>query len=102
MNCNIPKLREMLTNSATSVVVEVGLDVAADNTTEGPNEVVDLAGSGATDSVSDTDAVHANLVDGAVDGEKIDEVGAERVLRGETDLKTLGLDEVDDLDSSLR
>lgn len=81
--------------------MEVGLDVAANNAAQSADEVVDLAGSGATDGVGNTDTVDANLVDGAVDGEEIDEVGTERILRRETDLKTLGLDEVDDLNGSL-
>lgn len=51
--------------------------------------------------VSNSNTVHANLVDGTVDREKIDEVGTERVLAGESDLETLGLDELDNLDRSL-
>lgn len=31
-------------NGTSGVVVEMALDVAADDTTEGPNEVVDLSG----------------------------------------------------------
>jgi len=45
--------------------------------------------------------VHTDLVDGAVDGEEIDKVAAERVLGGETDLLALRLDVLDDLDSSV-
>lgn len=51
--------------------------------------------------VRDSNTRHANLVDGAVDREKIHEVGTERVFAGKSDLKTLGLDELDDLDRSL-
>lgn len=45
--------------------------------------------------------VHANLVNGTVDGEEIDQVGTERVLAGKSDLEALGLDEFDDLNGSL-
>lgn len=42
--------------------------------------VVDLAGRGAADSVGDADAVDAGLVDGAVERQQVDQVGAERVF----------------------
>lgn len=51
--------------------------------------------------VSNSNTVHANLVNGTVDREKIDEVGTERVLAGKPDLETLGLDELNDLNGSL-
>lgn len=88
-------------DGATGIVVEVGLDVAADDTAESADEVIDLAGAGAADSVGDTNAVDANLVDGAVDGEEVDQVGAERVLGGEADLLALALDKLNDLQSSV-
>jgi hypothetical protein len=44
--------------------------------------VVNLAGRSTANSVGDTNAVDANLVDSAVKGQKIDEIGAERVLAG--------------------
>jgi hypothetical protein len=83
-------------DGATRVVVEVGLNVARNNTTERPNELVDLPRVGASDGVGDSDTVDANLVDGPVKVEEIDEVRTERVLRREADLDALGLDEVDD------
>ena len=61
-------------NGAARVVVEMTLNVAAYDTTESPDEVVYLSRAGATNSVCDTDSVHADLVDGAVEGEKIDKV----------------------------
>lgn len=70
----------------TGVVVQVDLNVALNDATERADEVVDLARVGAADGVSDTDTVDTDLVDGLVDGEEVDEVGAERVLRRETDL----------------
>lgn len=45
--------------------------------------VVDLAGRSATDGVSDTDTVDTNLVDSAVQGEEVDEIGSEGVLGGD-------------------
>lgn len=88
-------------DSTASVVVEVGLNVTADDTTQDTDELVDLAGRGTADSVGNTDTLHADLVDGGVDGQKVDQVGAERVLTGETDLNALGLDEVDNLNSGV-
>ena len=94
-------------NRAASVVVEVGLDVAANNATKSADEVVDLSGSCAAgvesvkiiksaeiqpnlpNGVSNTDSVHTDLVDGAVDSEEIDKITAERILRGETNLLAL-------------
>lgn len=83
-------------DSTSSVVVEVSLDVTADDTTKGSYEVVDLTRVGAANSVGNTDTVDTDLVDGAVDGEQVDELGTERVLGRETDLNTLGLDKLDD------
>lgn len=45
--------------------------------------IVDLAGRSATDCVSNTDTVDTNLVDSAVQGEEVDEIGSEGVLRGD-------------------
>ena len=49
----------------------------------GSTHVIHLAGRSAADGVSDTDTVDANLVDGTVEREQIDEVGAERILAGD-------------------
>lgn len=68
-------------DGAASVIVEVGLDVARNDTTERPDEVIDLAGRSAADGISNTDTVDTNLVNGAVERKKVDEVGAERILR---------------------
>ena len=48
-------------NGASRVVVEMRLNVAAD-------------------SVSDTDSVDTDLVDGSVDGQEVDQLGSERVF----------------------
>ena len=58
----------------------MALDVAADDTSECSDKVIDLTRIRAADSISDADSVDANLVDGSVDGKQVDEVGSERVL----------------------
>jgi len=88
-------------NGAARVVVEVGLNIARNDTTEGTDEVVDLARRSATNSVCDTDTVNTDLVDGTVDGKQIDEIGSERILRRESDLLALALDKLDDFESSV-
>lgn len=67
-------------DGAVAVVVEVRFDVTAYDTSEGADEIVDLSWGCASYGVGDTDAVDADFVDGGVDGEEIDEVGAERVF----------------------
>lgn len=81
--------------------MEVALDVARDDTTEGTDEIVNLTRVGASDSVGDSNTVDTDLVDGAVDGEEVDEVGAEGILGREANLDSLGLDKLDDLDGRL-
>jgi hypothetical protein len=54
-------------NGTARVVVEMALDVAADDTAEGSHEVVDLSGGSTADGVSDTDSVDTDLVDGSVE-----------------------------------
>ena len=88
-------------NSATGIVVEVSLNVTADNTAQDTDKLVDLAGGGAADGISNADTVDTDLVDGGVDGEKVDQVGTERVLAGETDLNALGLDELDNFNGGV-
>lgn len=51
--------------------------------------------------VGNADSVHTNLVDGAVDGEEVDKVAAERVLGRETNLLALRLDVLDNLDGGV-
>lgn len=74
-------------DGAAAVVVEVAFDVARDNAAEGADQVVDLSWAGAADGVGDTNAVYADFVDGLVEGEKVDEVGAEAVFGRESDLE---------------
>lgn len=80
--------------------MEVSFNVTADNASQCPHEFVDLSSIGATNSVGNTNSVDTNLVHGSVNGEQIDEFGSERVFRGESNLNTLGLDELNNLDSA--
>ena len=86
---------------AARVVVQVDLDVAGYNAAEGAHEVVDLARGGTADCIGDADSVDADFVDGLVEGEEVDEVGAERVFGGEADFNVLGLDVLDDFDGGV-
>ncbi|CRK33971.1 hypothetical protein BN1708_006226, partial [Verticillium longisporum] len=61
-----------------------------------------LARAGASNGVGDTNTVHTDLVYGAVDREEVDKVTAKRILTRETNLETLRLDELNDLDGSLQ
>lgn len=61
-------------NGTASIVVKMSLDIAANHTPQGADEVIDLSWAGASDSVGDTNAVNTDLVDGAVNREKIDEI----------------------------
>lgn len=78
-------------NGAARVVMEMRLDIRADDATERPDKLVHLAGRGNTDGIRDTNAVHANPVDGLVEGQQVDKVGAEGVLGGEADLAALAV-----------
>ena len=88
-------------NGASSVVVEMGLNVTRDDSTKSADKIVDLSWGSTSDGIGNTDTVDTDLVDGGVDGEKIDQVGAERVLAGEADLNVVRLNEVDNLDGSV-
>jgi len=74
----------------------MSLDVTANNSSKSSDELVDLSRVGASDGISDSDSIHSNLVDSSVEVEEVDEIGSEGILRRESDLDTLGLDEVDD------
>lgn len=82
--------------TTSSIVVEMSLDITADDSSKGSDELVDLTRVGASHGISDSDSVHSNLVDGSVEVKEVDQVGSEGVLRRESNLNTLGLDEVDD------
>ncbi len=67
-------------NGAARVVVEMRLNVAADDTSQRADQVVHLARCSTAHRVCHADAVHANLIDGLVKREKVDKVGPEGVL----------------------
>ena len=52
--------------------MEMSLDIAADNTPQSPDQIVNLSRIGTSNSISDTNSVNTNLVDGPVNGEKVD------------------------------
>ena len=52
----------------------MNFDIALDNSSECTDKFIDLTRICATNSVGDTDSVHANIVHGLVDGEEIDEI----------------------------
>lgn len=60
--------------------MQVDLNIALDDAAERADEVINLAGVGAADGVGDTDTIDTDLVDGLVDREEVDQVGAERVF----------------------
>ena len=74
----------MLTHAR--VIVQVDLDVASDNTPEGPNKIVNLTRVRTADSIRNPDTVDANLVHSLVNRKEIYKVRSERVFRGEPDL----------------
>jgi hypothetical protein len=65
---------ESVGNTATGVVVEMGLDVTRDDTAECPDKLVDLSGGSASNGIGNTDTVHTNLVDGLVQRQQVDKV----------------------------
>ena len=65
----------------SSVVMQMNFDIASNNAAESTNEIVDLTRVCTTDSVRDADAVNADLIDGLVDREEVDEIRAEGVFR---------------------
>lgn len=83
------------------IVVEVTLDITADDPSEGSDEVVDLSRIGTSDGIRYTDSVQTDLVDGPVDGQQVDQFRSEGILGGEPDLDVLALDKLDDLDGLL-
>lgn len=88
-------------NSHTRIIVEMYFNVTTNDTAKRAYKLVHLTWVRTADGIRNTDTVNANLVDGLVDAEEIDEVGAEGILCREADFDTLGLDEVDNLDRGL-
>jgi hypothetical protein len=67
-------------DGTSSVVVQMNLDVTADNASEGSHQIVHLSGVCTPDGVCNTNAIYANFVYGLVDAEEVDEVRSEGVL----------------------
>jgi len=88
-------------NSAASVIVEVSFDITGDNTSKCTNEIVDLSGRSAANGIGNTlivscesslfggrhaltcetyHTINADLVDSAVDTQKVDKLGPKRVF----------------------
>lgn len=60
--------------------MQVDLDVTADYSTEGTNEVIHLARVCTADGIGDTNSIDTNLIHSLVNGQQVYEVGAEGVL----------------------
>lgn len=88
-------------NSAAGVIVEMSFDITRDNTPKCANEIVDLSGRSAANGIGNTlmvscesslfggrhvltceayHTINADLVDSAVDAQKVDKLGPKRVL----------------------
>jgi hypothetical protein len=88
-------------DGTSRVVVEMTLDVTADDASEGPDEIVDLSRVGTSDGIGYTDTVETDLVDRSVDAQQVDQVGSEGIFGRESDLNVLGLDVFNDFDGLL-
>ena len=77
--------------TTSSVVVEMSLDITADDPSQCPDQVVHLSRVRTSHRIRNADSVDADLVDGLVDREQIDEIGPEGVLRREADLDAFAL-----------
>lgn len=84
-------------DSTSSIIMEVSLDVAADNLSKGRDLFIDLTPGGSSHRVSNSHSLGAKTVDERVQLNDLAKVGAEGVLAGEADLNAVGLGELDDL-----
>lgn len=84
-------------DSTSSVIVEVSLDVTSDHLLESGDLFIDLTWRSAANGVGNSNAVGAETVHERVELQNLTEVGAKRVLAGESDLDAVGLGEFDDL-----
>ena len=85
-------------DSHAGIVMQMDLDVTAYDTSEGPHEIVNLTRIGASHSVRNSHSVDTDLVNSLVNREQVDQVRTERIFRRESNLDSLGLDEVDNFD----
>jgi len=77
------------------------LDITAHDPSQRPNQIINLSRIRTPDGIGNADTVDTDLVDGAVDGEEVDELGAEGVFGGEPDLYVFGFDELDDFNGAM-
>jgi hypothetical protein len=82
---------------ATSVVVEVSLNVTSNHLSQRRDLVIDLTPGGASNGISDSHAVSTETVHEGVQLEDLAEVRAERVFTREANLEAVGLGELNDL-----
>ena len=78
-------------NGTACIVVEMGLNIRANHTTECPNHLEHLPGRRHADCIRDTHSVHAHPVNSLVERQQIDEVGPEGVLGREADFTALAV-----------
>lgn len=64
------------------------LNIAADDASKRPDEVVYLAGGCASDCVGNTDSIYASAIDSSVEVQKVYQVGPEAIFAAETDFDT--------------
>ncbi len=98
-------------NGTASVVVKVTFNVTRDDATERAHQFVHLARRRASNRIGNANAIDTNLpnqiksnsityaVHGAVDGQEVNQVAAERVFARKADFQAFALDEIHHLDS---
>ena len=74
VSCSGFKSAVGIRNGTAGVVVEVALNVTADDTTESSDQVVYLSRACTTDSVCYADSVHTDFVNSAVESEQVDQI----------------------------
>lgn len=82
--------------------MEMHLNITPNYASQRPYQVVHLPRVGTANGIGDAHPVYTNFIHRMVDREQIDEVGAERFLRGETDFDVPGLNKLDDFDRGFR
>lgn len=81
--------------------MKVCFNVTCADTPDSSNQIVDLPGIGTAYSIGNPDPVDANPVDSLVQREQVVDIWTEAIFGRETDLKLLGLDELDNLKRTL-
>jgi hypothetical protein len=78
-------------NGTSGIVVEMGFNIATNDTPQSTNEIVDLSRGSTADSIRHTHTVDTNPVDSLVERKKVGEIGAEGVFGGEADFDSLAV-----------